>query len=95
MRGLKGKEMDLLKQRLNHLWLRQATLPMPPDPEPGKFVKKMGITFREPMFISGKMLLPGRYLFRLVDPVADRDHVEIFSEDRTTLLAEITPVLDN
>jgi hypothetical protein len=87
--------MDLLKQRLTHLWLRQSTLPVAPYPEQGVFPNRMGVTSREPMYISGTMLLPGRYVFRLVDPGIERNHVEIFNEDRTRLVAEITPVLDS
>jgi len=52
----------------------------------------MGVTFREPMNISGTLLMPGRYVFRLLDPRTDRNQVEIFNEDQTKLIARITPI---
>jgi hypothetical protein len=55
----------------------------------------MGVTFIEPMKISGTILLPGRYVFRLLDPGSARNYVEIFNEDQTRLVAEIAPVWDN
>ena len=93
--GSKGVEMDITKERLNYLWLNESTLPVHPDPNKGRFVKQIGVTSREPMFISGRMLLPGRYVFRLMDPGAESDHIEFFNEDHTKLVAEISPVLDS
>ena len=87
--------MDLIKQRLTHLWLDQSTQPTPPYPGQDRFAHRMGVTFRKPTIVCGTMLLPGRYVFRMVDPCTEPNHVEIFNSDRTKLIAEITPVLDN
>lgn len=87
--------MDPLKERLTYLWTRQDAPIFPLESGQSPVPKRMGLTFIEPMKISGAMLLPGRYVFRLVDPGTERNRVEIFNEDRTKLVAEITPVLDN
>jgi hypothetical protein len=87
--------MDITKERLNQIWLHESTLPAHPDSGAGGFVKKIAVTSREPIFIAGRMLLPGRYVFRLMDPGAESDHIEFFNEDHTKLVAEITPVLDS
>jgi hypothetical protein len=84
------KNMDLLEQRLTNLWLRQTTPSNTPDPEQEQFPNRMGVTFREPMKISGTMLMPGRYVFQLPDPGTQPNHVEIFNEDQTKLVANIT-----
>jgi hypothetical protein len=87
--------MDPLIQRLTDLWTRQDAPIFSLEPGQSQVPKKMGLTFIEPMKISGSMLLPGRYIFRLVDPGTERNRVEIFNDDQTRLVAEITPVLDN
>ena len=47
------------------------------------------------MKISGTTLMPGRYVFRLLDPGTESDHVEIFNEDQKKLIAKIDPLLGN
>ncbi len=84
--------MGLLMQRLTDLWQRPATPPTPPCPEQNQIPTRMGVTFREPMKISGTLLMPGRYVFRLLDASKDRNHVEVFNEDQTKLIARITPM---
>ncbi len=86
--------MDLLKQRLTHLWMRQTPPAFPPQPEQSHIPYRMGVTVNEPMKISGTVLLPGRYVFRLLDPGTERNRVEIFEEDRARPVAELTPVWD-
>ena len=46
------------------------------------------------MKISGTVLLPGRYVFRLQDKGTDRNVVEVFKEDSTELVATFTGVRD-
>ena len=84
--------MGLLIQRLTDLWERPAIPPTPPCPEQDQSPNKMGVTFREPMNISGTVLMPGRYVFRLSNPRTERNHVEVFNEDQTKLIARITPM---
>lgn len=84
--------MGLLVQRLTDLWERPSTPPTPPCPEQDEIPNRMGVTFREPMKISGTVLMPGRYVFRLLDPRAEHNHVEIFNDDQTKLIARIPPV---
>ena len=84
--------MDLLEQRLTNLWLRHTTPSNHPAPEaePEQFPNRMGVTFREPTRISDTMLTPGRCVFLLPDPGAEPNHLEIFKDDQTTLVANMT-----
>jgi hypothetical protein len=50
------------------------------------------LTFSQPVQIPGKILPAGTYWFVLADNTADRDIVEIFSEDRTTEYATLFTV---
>ena len=81
--------MDLLEQRLIYLSQRQTTPSHPPDAEQEQFPNRMGVTVTEPMEISGTLLMPGRYVFRLPDPDPKSNQVEIFNEDQTKLIATI------
>ena len=95
--------MDRLIQRLNSIWERQGPSLLPPHPEHDPFSSTMGVTFKKPMKISGTMLSPGRYEFRLLlpgtkhkwDASGRRDRVELFSRDQTRPVAELTPELEN
>jgi hypothetical protein len=88
--------MSILKRRLTDLWSRQTTAPNPPRPWPNQCPdRRMLVTISEPMKISGTVLLPGRYVFLLLDPRAERNLVQIFNEDQTRLIATITTVLSN
>jgi hypothetical protein len=84
--------MGLLMQRLTDLWERPNTPPTPPCPEQDQIPTRMGVTFREPMNISGTVLMPGRYVFRLLNPSTEPNHFEVFNEDQTKLIARITPM---
>jgi hypothetical protein len=84
--------MDLLEQRLTNLWLRHATPSSHPDAdmEIEQIPNKMGVTFREPTKISDTMLTPGRYVFLLPNPGAEPNRLEIFNDDQTALIANMT-----
>jgi len=84
--------MGLLIQRLTDLWERPAAPPVPAFPEQDQSPTKMGVTFRGPMNISGTVLMPGRYVFRLLNSSTGRSHVEVFNEDQTKLIAKISPM---
>src|SRR5215472_5344987 len=43
--------------------------------------KETKLTFSAPVEIPGKVLDPGKYVFRLLDSSSDRNIVQIFSED--------------
>src|SRR5579872_5082752 len=43
--------------------------------------KQMVLRFREPVQIPGKVLQPGKYVFRLADSDSNRNIVQIFSVD--------------
>jgi len=84
--------MDLLEQRLTNLWLRHTTPSNHPaaEAEPEQIPNRMGVTFKEPTKISDTMLTPGRYVFLLPDPGAEPNHLEIFNDDQTALVANMT-----
>ena len=63
--------------------------PEEPEPEPEDFPHIMGVTVKEPMKISGTMLMPGRYVFQLPDPGTQPNRVEIFNGDQTQLVANV------
>jgi hypothetical protein len=84
--------MDPLEQRLTNLWLRHATPSNHPaaDMETEQIPNKMGVTFRAPTRISNTVLTPGRYVFLLPDPTAEPNHLEIFNDDQTALVSNMT-----
>lgn len=87
--------MSEIKRRLTHLW-RRTNAPDPPRPWPPlEPESKMLVTIIEPMKISGTVLSPGRYAFRLLHPGAARTLVQIFNEDQTSLVATLTTLSDN
>jgi hypothetical protein len=51
--------------------------------------RKTIVTFNEPVEIPGRVLLPGTYVFRLVDDDGDRNMVQIFTENEMHLIATI------
>jgi hypothetical protein len=85
------KTMDPLEQRLNNLWLRHTApsnhVAAETEPEPPN---RMGVTLRAATKISDIMLTPGRYVFQLPDPASHPDHLEIFNDDQTSLIANLT-----
>jgi hypothetical protein len=88
--------MSIVKLRLTDLWRRQSNAPTPPRPWPIRYPEsRMLLTIREPMNISGTVLLPGRYAFRLLYPGSERTPVQVFNEDQTRLVATFTSVSDH
>jgi len=51
--------------------------------------KETIVRFSRPVEVPGQVLPAGKYVFKLADSQSDRRIVQIFSEDRTTLLATI------
>lgn len=81
--------MDSLEERLTDLWQRQTKPSFPPDSEEEQSHDRMGVTVTEPMKISGTVLMPGHYVFRVPGPDEKPGQVEIFNEDETKLIATI------
>ena len=59
--------------------------------------KKTILKFNQPVEVPGHVLTPGTYVFQLADSSADRNVVQIFSEDKkgmdhlvTTTMASLT-----
>lgn len=59
----------------------------------GAWNKETIITFNEPVEVPGRVLTPGKYVFKLVDSASDRDIVQIFSEDKRDRERLVTTVL--
>jgi LPXTG-motif cell wall-anchored protein len=51
--------------------------------------KETIVRFSRPVEVPGQVLPAGKYIFKLVDSQSDRHIVQIFSEDRTKLLATV------
>src|SRR5712671_5755741 len=73
-----------MKLRLNTLYLGAALAllsatitPMRAD----EWNKETKLEFSGPVEVPGKVLIPGKYVFRLLDSESDRNIVQIFSED--------------
>ncbi len=56
--------------------------------------KKTFVTISAPVEIPGKVLLPGTYVFKLLDSSSNRNIVQIFDEDQKHLLATLLAVPD-
>ncbi len=56
--------------------------------------KATKITFNAPVELPGVVLQPGTYLFKLLDSPANRDIVQVFSEDRSKIYDTILAVPD-
>jgi len=59
-----------------------------------EFDKKTIVTTNAPLEVPGKVLLPGTYVFKLVDSTGDRGIVQIFDKDEKQLLATILSIPD-
>jgi hypothetical protein len=85
--------MSLVGQRMTNLWRQRTSTPTPSRPSPIQYPDSgMFVTIREPMKISGTVLLPDRYVFRLLDPGTESNIVQIFNKDQTRLIATINPL---
>jgi hypothetical protein len=56
--------------------------------------KKTTVTISAPVEIPGKVLLPGTYVFKLLDSSSNRNIVQIFDQDQKKLYATILAVPD-
>jgi hypothetical protein len=54
--------------------------------------KSTKITFSEPVQVPGKVLPAGTYTFKLLDSNSDRHIVQIFNEDRSSLITTILAI---
>ena len=94
--GKVEKKMSIVKQRLANLWRRQTIEPNPPRLWPNQYPdSRMVMTIREPMKISGTMLLPGRYACRPLNLGTQHSLVQIFNEDLTRLVVTLAPMSEN
>jgi hypothetical protein len=54
--------------------------------------KQTFVTFKEPVEIPGQVLLPGTYIFKVVDTLGDPNIVQVWTDDNLHLLATIQAV---
>jgi hypothetical protein len=65
-----------------------------PNARADEWNRKTVVTFNEPVEIPGQVLLPGTYVFKLLDSQSDRDIVQVFNKDETHLYATILAIPD-
>jgi LPXTG-motif cell wall-anchored protein len=65
-----------------------------PPAKADAFDKKTIVTFSTPVEIPGKVLLPGTYVFKLLDSTSNRNIVQIFNKDEDQLYATILAIPD-
>ncbi len=51
--------------------------------------KQTNVTLNNAVAVPGQVLAPGRYIFKLADSNADRNIVQIFSEDQSHIMATL------
>ena len=54
--------------------------------------EETSVTFSSPVAVPGEVLPPGRYVFKLADSQADRNIVQILTEDHRELVATIVAI---
>ena len=54
--------------------------------------KETTVTFSEAVQVPGQFLPPGRYVFKLADSQSDRNIVQIYSEDRSQIIATLLAI---
>lgn len=64
-----------------------AGLAVAPRARADEMNKETIFTFKEPIEVPGRVLPPGKYDFKLLDAVSDRDIVEVYNADQTHLIA--------
>ena len=84
--------MRISKTFLSLLWMILLAALVLPNARASAFDQKTILTFSQPVEIPGRVLPVGKYVFKLVDPVADRNVVQIFDEQETHLYATILTV---
>lgn len=87
--------MRPLKQRLGNLWLRQTRRLSRPRAMADQNTDRIHVALKEPLCIAGTVLPPGKYLFWLLDPEADRSVVQVFDEDQARLVATFMSAADH
>ena len=60
-----------------------------PNATASEWSKKTIVTFNEPVEIPGHVLLPGTYIFRLMDSPSDRNIVQVWTGDRKECVATV------
>ena len=65
-----------------------------PQVRAGEIDQKIVVTFSAPVEIPGISLLPGTYVFRLLDCTTNKNIVQVLSRDERTVYATITALPD-
>jgi hypothetical protein len=85
--------MNHLKVVATILCLALVALAFPPGMKADDQSKRTVVTFNGPVEIPGGKVLPaGTYVFKLMDSIADRNIVQIFSEDQSHVYATILAI---
>src|SRR5260370_16078521 len=85
-----------MKSRFKAMWLSAALGLMGSMIAPAiadEWNKETKLEFSAPVEVPGKVLAPGKYVFKLLDSESDRNIVEIFSEDANGNQSLVTTIL--
>ena len=87
--------MEYLKSYLMVLCMALAGLMIVPTrARPDELDRKTTVTFSSPVEIPNIVLPPGTYVFRLLDPAATQNVVQVLSEDEQRVYATILAIPD-
>lgn len=86
--------MNYLKMCATVFGLASLGLAFAPNARADEWNKETVVTFNQAVEIPGQVLLPGTYVFKLMDSQADRNIVQVFSKDETHLYATILAIPD-
>ena len=81
--------MNLVKRRLEALWLNQTRTSLSLGDNADPYPPGMLIRLREPLQIPGKVLPPGDYVLRSPQGRADCTLAQVFNKDQTEVVATI------
>jgi hypothetical protein len=90
--------MKLLKGIGIGLCLTTACVLVAPKAKADNSDQKMSVTFTQPVEVPGvgqHLLLPGTYVFKLLDSPVDRHIVEIYNQDETKILTTVLTVTNH
>jgi len=81
--------MRLLSVVLLGAWVTIPIGTLSPNAAASEWSKKTVVTFDEPVEIPGHVLLPGTYIFRLMDSSSDRHIVQMWTADHEECVATV------
>lgn len=81
--------MRLLSVVMLGAWVTMPIGALSPIAKASEWSKKTVVTFNKPVEIPGHVLLPGTYIFRLMDSPSDRHIVQVWTADHKACIATV------